>query len=103
MASAPSCPTDNAMLHIFVSFAPASSEGYFSAVWIFVKVVFNFEPRPTVTVMIATAMPAAIKPYSIAVAADSSRKNRTKWRRMTLSLLPGTSRLFALNRREQRD
>jgi hypothetical protein len=41
-----------------------------------VKVVFSLEPSPLTTVMIATAMPAAMIPYSIAVAADSSR---IKW------------------------
>jgi hypothetical protein len=45
-----------------------------------VNVVFRLDPTPATTVMIATEMPAAIKPYSIAVAADSSRKNWTKQR-----------------------
>jgi hypothetical protein len=36
------------------------------------KVVFSFDPRPCTTAMIATEMPAAINPYSIAVAAVSS-------------------------------
>jgi hypothetical protein len=36
------------------------------------KVVFSFVPRPCTTAMIATEMPAAISPYSMAVAAVSS-------------------------------
>src|SRR5262245_31329513 len=32
------------------------------------NVVFNFVPRPFTTAMIATEIPAAIRPYSIAVA-----------------------------------
>src|SRR4051812_40688112 len=36
---------------------------YLSAVWMEVNVVFSFEPSPLVAVMIATAMPAAIRPY----------------------------------------
>jgi hypothetical protein len=47
--------------------------------------MFNLEPRPFVTVMIATAMPAAIKPYSIAVAAVSSRKKRSSVARIFYS------------------
>jgi hypothetical protein len=34
--------------------------------------VFSLAPSPFMTGMIASAMPAAISPYSIAVAADSS-------------------------------
>ena len=37
--------------------------------------VFSVVPRPLTTAMIASAMPAAIKPYSIAVAPDSLDKN----------------------------
>src|SRR4029077_16230772 len=51
---------------------------YFSAVCTDVKVVLSLEPTPLVTVMIATAMPAAISPYSIAVAAVSSRNKRIR-------------------------
>jgi len=40
------------------------------------KVVFSWVPRPTTTVIIATAIPAAMSPYSIAVAADWSFTNR---------------------------
>ena len=41
-----------------------------------VNVVFNDEPTLATAVMIATAMPAAMRPYSIAVAPDSSRNKR---------------------------
>jgi hypothetical protein len=43
-----------------------------SCVDIFVKVVFSWEPSEFTTVMITTEIPAAIKPYSMAVAPDSS-------------------------------
>jgi hypothetical protein len=36
-----------------------------------VKVLFNCEPSVLTTTMIATEMPAAMSPYSIAVAPDS--------------------------------
>src|SRR5579863_10740685 len=42
------------------------------------KVVFSFVPRPCTTAMIATEMPAAISPYSMAVAAVSSLRKPTK-------------------------
>jgi hypothetical protein len=40
------------------------------------NVVFNLVPRPFTTAMIATEMPAAIRPYSMAVAPDSSFTKR---------------------------
>src|ERR1700733_9196642 len=46
--------------------------GYLRADETEVNVVLSLAPRPFVTVIIATAIPAAISPYSIAVAADSS-------------------------------
>src|SRR5262249_12961759 len=39
-----------------------------------VNVVFNRVPSPVMTGMMATAIPVAIRPYSMAVAARSSRK-----------------------------
>jgi hypothetical protein len=48
---------------------------YFSEVLIESKLVLSLEPTPCTAVMMAIAMPAAIRPYSIAVAPDSSRKN----------------------------
>src|SRR5262249_59121979 len=59
---------------------PGPSGAYFRAVETLVKVVFSFEPTVCTATMIATEMPAAINPYSIAVAPDSSlRKRRTKF------------------------
>src|ERR1700688_2887646 len=50
---------------------------YFNCDEIEEKVVLSFVPRPFTTLMIATEIPAAIRPYSMAVAPDSSAKN---WR-----------------------
>jgi hypothetical protein len=55
-----------------VSFSPA----YLSAFDTVVNVVVKCVPRPFTTGIITTEMPAAIRPYSIAVAPDSSRTNR---------------------------
>ena len=48
---------------------------YLSADEIVEKVVLSFVPSPVINGMIATAIPVAIRPYSIAVAAFSSFKN----------------------------
>ena len=48
---------------------------YFRLVLIVVNLSFMVLPRLFTTVMIARAMPAAIRPYSIAVAPDSSDQN----------------------------
>ena len=48
---------------------------YFKEVLIDVNLSFMVLPRLFTTVMIARAMPAAIRPYSIAVAPDSSDQN----------------------------
>jgi hypothetical protein len=44
--------------------------GYFNELLSVVKLVFNVEPRPLTAAIIASAIPAAIRPYSIAVAPD---------------------------------
>jgi hypothetical protein len=49
--------------------------GYFSELLIEVNLVFSLAPMPFTMLMMASEMPAAIKPYSIAVAPFSSRKN----------------------------
>ena len=54
----------------------ATSLRYLMAVEMLLKVVFRLVPRVLTTRMIAAAMPAAIRPYSIAVAPDSSLRNR---------------------------
>jgi hypothetical protein len=53
-----------------------STRTYWSWVEMLAKVVFSWVPRPATTVIMATAMPAAMRPYSIAVAADWSFTNR---------------------------
>ena len=53
-----------------------SSRPYLRLVEIEVNLVFSEVPRLLTTVMIASAMPAAIRPYSMAVAPDSSFKKR---------------------------
>jgi hypothetical protein len=53
----------------------AAEAAYFSCDEIELKVVLSFVPRPFRTAMIAIDMPAAIRPYSMAVAADSSPRN----------------------------
>ena len=52
--------------------------GYFREVLIELKVVLILPPMPLTAAMITSEMPAAIRPYSIAVAPDSSFKKRTK-------------------------
>src|ERR1700733_12054459 len=47
---------------------------YFSAVLTDVKEVLRVEPSPLTVAMMARLMPAAISPYSIAVAPDSSAR-----------------------------
>src|ERR1700759_907431 len=49
---------------------------YFSEELIEVNLVFRLEPRPFTTAMIASEMPAAMRPYSIAVAPDWSFTKR---------------------------
>ena len=48
---------------------------YFSEFEIVTKFVDSWVPRPFTAVMIAIAIPAVIRPYSMAVAPDSSLKN----------------------------
>jgi len=47
-----------------------ATEAYFSEVLIEVNLVFRLVPRPLTTAMIASEIPAAISPYSMAVAPD---------------------------------
>lgn len=57
---------------------PPSEKGmrrYFSEELIEVNFSFRVVPRPLTTAMIASEMPAAISPYSMAVAPDSSFQN----------------------------
>ena len=52
----------------------SDEHAYFNAVCTDVKVVFRLLPVLWTATMIATEMPAAMRPYSIAVAPDSLRK-----------------------------
>jgi hypothetical protein len=45
---------------------------------ILAKVDFSMEPSEFTTVIMVTEIPAAIKAYSMAVAPDSSRRNRLR-------------------------
>ena len=49
-------------------------DAYFSELLIDVNMLLRFEPSPLTTAMIASAMPAAIRPYSMAVAPDFIRE-----------------------------
>jgi hypothetical protein len=62
------------------------TETYFSEVLMSVNLVLRFVPRPLTTAIMASEMPAAIKPYSMAVAPDSSEKKLNKVRFNTASL-----------------
>jgi hypothetical protein len=68
----------------FPCYPEKETETYFSEPLILANWVLRFEPRPLITAMMASAIPAAIRPYSIAVAPDSSEKNSTKY----ASILP---------------
>jgi len=66
---------------------------YLIADWTVENVVLSFVPTPVITGIIATAIPAAIRPYSIAVAAPSSFKNlKIRATSNVLSLLQSTTR-----------
>src|SRR5437762_10373813 len=60
---------------------------HFSEVLIFPKLVDSLVPTPCTALMIASAMPAAINPYSIAVAPLSSAMNSRNIFFMTLPLV----------------
>jgi hypothetical protein len=54
---------------------PEEGIAYFSEVLIDVKLVFSVVPRVFTAAIMASEIPAAIRPYSIAVAPDSSFQN----------------------------
>ena len=75
--------------------APAKA-GYFSDVLIVANVVLSVVPRPLTAAMMARAMPAAIRPYSIAVAPDWSAKNLKNvcfMIHLLVAMTPGFSRV----------
>ena len=55
--------------------ARQSIRAYFNDVLIEENLELSFTPIPFTTAIMASAIPAAIKPYSIAVAPDSSARN----------------------------
>jgi hypothetical protein len=61
------------------------TETYFSELLMLVNWVLRFVPIPLTTAIMANAMPAAIRPYSIAVAPDSLEKKLNKVRFNTAS------------------
>ena len=54
------------------------SDAHLRAAWTCVKVEFSLEPTLVATVMIAIEMQAAMRPYSMAVAPESSCTKRVK-------------------------
>ena len=66
------------------------SVDYFNDVETVENVVFKLVPRAWTVAMIATAMPAAMRPYSMAVApVSSARKRKTSVVMMGSSVLTG--------------
>src|SRR5947199_66889 len=58
------------------AFEAGSTVAYFSEFEIVTKLLDSLLPTPLTAVMMAIAMPAAIRPYSMAVAPDSSFTKR---------------------------
>jgi hypothetical protein len=59
------------------SYSKRVDRAYFSWVEMLLKLVLSLVPIVLTTAMMATEMPAAIRPYSIAVAPDSFLRNAT--------------------------
>jgi len=55
-----------------------------------VNLVFSLAPKPFTTLMMTSEIPAAIRPYSMAVAPVSSRKNLMNNRMESPDLSPST-------------
>jgi hypothetical protein len=66
--------------------APAAEAGYFTADETDPNTVLTLAPTPFTTAIIVKAMPDAMRPYSMAVAPDSSARNAVNFRRMKLTL-----------------
>jgi hypothetical protein len=56
------------------SHVASAPNDYFSEVLMATNLLLSLVPTPSTAVMIAIAIPAAIRPYSIAVAPDSSAR-----------------------------
>ena len=54
---------------------PSTEAAYFRALEIVPNVFFRFDPVPCTTVIMITEIDAAMRPYSMAVAAVSSARN----------------------------
>src|SRR6185312_9972532 len=81
----------------------ARRQAYLSWVEILENVVLSWVPRPFTTAMMATEMPAAIRPYSIAVAPLSSRRNSKSFVIVALhERLPGRPAGTMIGAREKR-
>jgi hypothetical protein len=65
---------------------------YFNEPLIEVNLVFRFVPSPLAAVMIASAIPAAINPHSIAVAPDWSAQNQPTMNPQHRRMPPGPCR-----------
>ncbi len=74
-----------AKVHGVATLPEKETETYFSELLTEVNLSFRFDPRPLTAAMMASAIPAAISPYSIAVAPDSSDKKLNKVRFNTAS------------------
>ena len=66
---------------------------YFTAVEIDANTVLRFEPKRFTTAMMVRAMPEAMRPYSMAVAPDSSFRNALNFRRISQAPRPTGARL----------
>lgn len=79
-----------AKVHRVARVPEKETETYFNELLIEVNLSFRFVPRPLTAAMMASEIPAAISPYSIAVAPDSSDKKLNKVRFNTASFrFPG--------------
>jgi hypothetical protein len=78
-----SCPLGRACVSSWK--AAADSDCYFTALETEANVPLRLLPVPFNTAMMATAMPEAIRPYSMAVAPDSSLKKATSLSRIMLT------------------
>ena len=70
----------------FPLYPEKETETYFNELLILLNWVLRFVPRPLTTAIMASAIPAAIRPYSMAVAPDSLEKKLNKIRFNTASI-----------------
>jgi hypothetical protein len=76
---------EGSALWSFFCYPEKDAETYFSELLILVNWLLRFVPRPLTTAMMANAIPAAMRPYSMAVAPDSLEKKLNKIRFNTAS------------------